>query len=214
MDTTYPLGRLLNHDPRSLGFPAQVGEIAKSVDWKLYAPVLNQEDLGSCTGNAAAQCLNSKPYHKLWSRYYVQADAVDFYSRATKLDPWDGEYPPTDTGSSGLAVAKALKNLGLISSYRHAFGLEHTRAALQSGPVLVGTNWYSSMFAPNLGWVSPKGSPVGGHEYLLVGDNLKGRLKFLNSWGRGWAMKGNFYMSYESFGRLLGEQGDATVLIK
>ncbi|NED51184.1 hypothetical protein G3I24_09730, partial [Micromonospora aurantiaca] len=57
------------------------------------------------------------------------------YSAATRLDEFDGEWPPTDTGSSGLGVAKACKRAGLISGYRHAFGLNAALTALAEQPV-------------------------------------------------------------------------------
>lgn len=212
MTEWHPLGRIVSHDPRSLNFPAATTGTHRPVRWRHWGPVLDQGELGSCTGNAAAQALNSRPLHRA-GRMFRESDAVDFYSEATRLDPWPGEYPPTDTGSSGLAVAKALKNRGLISAYRHAFGLQHTLGALQKAPLLVGTNWTSAMFAPDgRGFVHPEGSAIGGHEYLLIGDDAKDTLTFLNSWSRNWGINGRFYMTYADFDALLQAQGDVMAL--
>ena len=132
---------------------------------------------------------------------------------ATRLDSTPGSYPPDDTGSSGLAVAKAAKGEGLISSYAHAFGIDHALAALMAGPVICGTNWYEGMFTPDpKGLVTISGALAGGHEWALVGVNVTTRiLTSLNSWGSSWGDKGKFYMSWATFTRLLAQQGDVTV---
>lgn len=215
-EVTYRLGRTVNHDPRSLAFPAAVStKPLRPVEWRLNAPVLDQGETSSCTGNAGAQALNSDPYWHAGTPFLTEKDAIHFYTEATRIDPFPGTYPAQDTGSNGLSVAKVLKREGRIRSYTHAFGLDHVRAALQLGPVMVGTMWKSDMFNPDArGTVTPTGDDAGGHEYLLVGDDQKGRLKFLNSWGNGWGKGGFFYMSYDNFSLLLKAQGDATVLVK
>lgn len=212
MKTPFALGRKVNHDARSLAFPAATAPVLKPVSWKHYGPVLDQGNVGACTGNAAAQAMNSRPFHKLRTPYLTEKDALDIYAAATLIDPFPGNYPAQDTGSDGLSVAKVLQSRGFIRAYSHAFGIDHVRGALQLNPVLVGTNWYESMFMPDSkGRVEPRGAVAGGHEYLLIGDDLKGNLKFLNSWSSGWGKKGYFYMSYDAFSQLLHEQGDATV---
>ena len=213
-NTPFPLGRVVNHDPRSLGYPAPVAALKRRVPvlWTMRAPTLNQGDLGSCTGNAAAHALNTDPLFR--GRVFTEDDAVSIYSAATRLDPYPGEYPPTDTGSSGLSVAKVLKDRGEISSYGHAFGLEHFLGALQLNPVLVGIPWHTDMFNPDSrGFVRPTGDVAGGHEILAVGDDAKSVITFQNSWGADWGVSGGrFYMTYKDFRKLLRRDGDATVL--
>ena len=123
--------------------------------------------------------------------------------------------PPTDTGSSGLAVCKAGVQMGYLASYGHAFGFSHFTAALQLSPVIVGTSWTDSMMTPDKnGFVRPKGAAVGGHEYLAIGvDYEHKKLTFLNSWGAGWGDNGRFHMSFAAFSKLLADQGDVTVPI-
>ena len=210
----HPLGRVVNHDPRSLGYPAPVAALKRRVPvlWTMRAPTLHHGELGSGTGNAAAHALNTDPLFR--GRVFTEDDAVSIYSAATRLDPYTGEYPPTDTGSSGLSVAKVLKARGEISSYGHAFGFTHFLGALQLGPVLVGIPWYSDMFSPDSrGFVHPTGEVAGGHEILAVGDDAKSVVAFQNSWGAGWGVAGGrFYMSYADVRKLLKQDGDATVL--
>jgi hypothetical protein len=159
-----------------------------------------------------AQACNLAPLHIAGTRWLKEPQAVALYARATALDPFPGTYPPEDTGSDGLSVCKAAKELGLIDSYAWAFGQEHALDALQLAPVLVGIPWHNSMFRPDKkGYVHPDGNIVGGHEFVLFGDNCKGKLTFLNSWGTDWGVKGRFYMTYDDFGALLADQGDVAV---
>src|SRR5580765_8579725 len=112
------LGRHVEHDPRSFAYKAETAAI-KSVTHRHYGPVFDQGYLGSCTGNAMAQRLMAVPFHHTLKRALTEQDAIDLYSVATVLDGYPGEYPPDDTGSSGLAVMKAAKKAGLISGYSH-----------------------------------------------------------------------------------------------
>lgn len=166
---------------------------------------------GNCTGNAMAQALNTHPLHRARTPYLTEADAVKLYSAATNLDDVPGAYPPQDTGSSGLAVAKAAQQAGYISAYTHAFGIDHVLAALMNGPLLVGTSWTQDMFTPDARhFVRPTGAVAGGHEYLLLGVNVeRGYLTFLNSWGTSFGDRGRFHMTIDDFAGLLADQGDA-----
>ena len=215
---TYGLGRNVEHDPLSRNFPAPIDVPVKTVLWVHKAPVLDQGNLGSCTGNALAQCLNTENFAAVRAAHHggqflTEGDAVSLYSQATRLDNAPGHYPPDDTGSSGLAVCKAGKKQGYLSSYNHAFGLDHLLAALQLQPVIVGTAWYDAMMTPSrYGYVTPKGSVAGGHEYLCLGcDVKKKRLTFLNSWSDTWGLNGRFYITFVNFDKLLADQGDVTV---
>jgi hypothetical protein len=142
--------------------------------------------------------------------------AVSIYGRATVIDPFDGSYPPDDTGSDGLSVCKAAKERGLIASYAHAFGLDHCLGALALSPVMVGSNWYEGMFdASPTGLVEISGPIAGGHEYVLSGiDVARKVVRAHNSWGPDWPRRnanGVFYMSWSTLDRLLQEDGDVTV---
>ena len=58
------LGRHVRHDPRSLAYQVAAVDPATltSVRHVRGIPVLDQGDLGSCTGNAAEGCLGSAPF--------------------------------------------------------------------------------------------------------------------------------------------------------
>ena len=70
-------------------------------------------------------------------------------------------------------VWKAAKQLGLISSYRHAFGVEHALEALVLRPVITGIRWYTSFDTPDsngLVEIASGATVRGGHE--IVADEI------------------------------------------
>lgn len=222
------LGRHVRHDSRSLNFQVQAADPSTltSVRHLRVIPVLDQGDLGSCTGNAAEGALGTTPYFQTLTGLAHaptgdaeedEQQAVQLYSEATQLDDYDGSYPPEDTGSDGLSVAKAAKKAGLISGYQHATSLEAALTALAAGPVITGVNWYDSFDVPSEdGQIAIKhGAQVrGGHEFVVDQLDVENRRVWLaNSWGTGWGIEGRAYMSWDTWGRLLAEQGDVTVFV-
>lgn len=216
------LGRHVEHDPRSKQHPFGVVMAASqmvSITHRRYGSIFDQLDIGSCTGNAGAGAINTVPLHVLRHRALVEKDAVGIYSLATKLDGFDGEYPPDDTGSSGLAAAQALKQMGLITDYRHAFTLAEALTALQIGPVITGVNWYEGFDNPNpnTGMVAIAGQIRGGHEFLIRGIDVRSKitdsiLHCDNSWGLSYGIHGHFKMRVSTWAQLLTEEGDVTIL--
>lgn len=214
------LGRHIGHDSRSRRYAAPVQDISTLTTKRhtRHCEVFDQGNLGSCTGNAALGALGTG---SLWEAvsskevYFTESEAVAIYSAATNVDSYPGVYPPTDTGSDGLSVAKVLQQKGWISGYQHAFTLEAALTALQTTPVIVGVNWYSSMDTPDAGGLVTVGGTIrGGHEFVVDGiDAVAKRVWCTNSWGRSWGLEGTFSMSWDNFGRLLSEDGDATVMV-
>ena len=116
-------------------------------------------------------------------------------------------------------VCKAAKQLGLISSYKHAFGIDHALAALVLRPVITGINWYTSFDTPDpatgLVEIASGATVRGGHEVVADGIDADKQLVWLwNSWGTGWGVGGRFCMSFETWDQLLKERGDVTVPMK
>ncbi|MCX5209825.1 hypothetical protein OG689_11065 [Kitasatospora sp. NBC_00240] len=233
-----PFGRHVEHDPRSLRHAHGVlpKSALRSVNWERRAPILDQGEIGSCTGNAATGLLAtdsagrqattsvtigaagaaaSRGLFAAGEHTLNEAFAVHLYSLATVLDDIPGSYPPTDTGSSGLGAAKALKTLGLATGYTHAFSIAAVASALQAGPVLLGIPWLQSMFEPAADGriVVYKTSKVaGGHELEITGwDAGTDRYWLTNSWGDSWGQSGRGYLAAADLAWLLSQQGDVTV---
>lgn len=216
----YGLGRTLNHDVRSRNFPGEQfdGEWT-SVNWDYAGPVLDQGETNRCTGFTMAHFLNTQ--FGLNARrqlndyeYFDDSDAHIIYSLATTFDEFPGQMPSEDTGSSGLAVAKAAKEMGYISGYNHFFGFDEFLKGLALSPILVGTLWYEGMFTPDAnGLVTIQNSAdAGGHQYLAMGADKETQLiKFLSSWGPDWGKGGYFYLTFAEFAELLSYDGDALV---
>lgn len=222
------LGRHVGHDERSRAYALSEDLLPStytSAVHEVRIPVLDQGDLGSCTGNAAEAFVGCDPLYDavpetLAARptgdaHVDESQAVALYSAATKLDEFRGQYPPTDTGSSGLGVAKAAQKAGLISGYQHAFSLDTALKALSASPLIVGVNWYEGFDQPNAaGFARISGSVRGGHEFLLYGiDAGAQHVLARNSWGTSFGVDGCFSFSFDDLGRLLSEDGDATLFV-
>jgi hypothetical protein len=214
------LGRIVRHDSRSLAYPWQRSGVTLTTQlWARNVPILDQGNVGSCTGNAEAGALGTDPLYATLPAGHPaldEAEALRLYSAAETIDG-DGPYPPNDNGSSGLSVCQAAKNAGLISGYVHCLSLSDVLDALETGPVIIGANWYSSMDSPDssgLVTISSGAWVRGGHEYLCRGKDVAGKMVHLdNSWGTSWGLAGSFSYSWDTLTRLLAEQGDATVSV-
>ena len=227
-----------------------------SVYWKLDIPILNQGNKGKCvaesgteicggadkdgdgptsvtvTAAAATQTDSKIGYSAFDTRkdteYKLDDEFSDrLYEVCTRTDSVQGAYPPDDTGSTGLGLAKALVSLGLAqSSYSHAFSFLAVQTALQNGPVTFGIPWYNSMFDTDPDGhvhVDLSSGLAGGHELVAFAMEMDtARLWFPNHWGS-WGGKppaacGDFttgwgYFTFTEFERLLADQGDATIII-
>lgn len=211
------LGRHVFHDERSKNYEAAQAAKVKSVSHAFHGLPLDQGAVGSCTAEAACGALNTKPTSDklkgaVAGHIFTQDDAYKLYGLETENEgePW----PPNDPGGTGLWVCKAAKQLGWISSYHHAFGLQMALRALVLRPNIWGMNWYQGFDHPDKdGLVKISGQVRGGHEILAVeidaGQQMVG---FVNSWGA-WGLDGTgrFYVGFGDLERLLGEQGDVTV---
>ena len=216
------LGRSVHHDSRSLAYPYRRVSNAPlvSVLHARNAPVWDQGDTGSCTGQAEAGALASDPLFGTLAlagkRPPDEPMALALYSAAERIDGGAG-LPSEDDGSSGLSVCQAAKDNGLISGYVHCFSLADVLDALQSGPVIIGSNWYTSMDEPSSSGmisISPGAQVRGGHETVWRGIDAEARTVFGdNSWGTSFGLHGSMSMAWATLERLLAEQGDGTVSV-
>ncbi|WP_392838603.1 hypothetical protein [Streptomyces sp. LN500] len=237
-DTPPHLGRHLVRDPRSLAYRRPYdGQPLRATEWEPRIPVLDQQNLiaqgiytsrdygldddvdalSSCTGNAATALLSILLTKEQATGAGLNTDnaaaaehyAIGLYADATERDQWqDAQWPSQDVGSSGLGIAKVLRDRGLIDQYGHATTAEELCALLQTGPVLMGLPWFAAFGEPDSSgfvdadpdWAS---SPLeGGHEVCvtaleavatsdgaLIPDQTV--LRFVNSWSSAWADNGS-----------------------
>jgi hypothetical protein len=219
-DRVLPLGRHYAHDSRSAYYEYRGPQATPiSMLWAREIPILDQGDVGSCTGNAEVGLLGSTPFYAPLAaagKVLNENTALALYSAAEVIDG-DGPYPPNDNGSTGTSVMKAAKANKLISGYQHATSVTAMVAALQTGPVIVGVSWYESFDTPAAdGTVAiAKGAQVrGGHEFVIRGVDTAGRLfRADNSWSSSWGDKGSFQFSWDTMATLLGQEGDCTVAV-
>lgn len=205
------LDRLVQFDERSRAFPVRaLVEMKKPRGYTWQCPVnLDQGSEGACVGFAWAHELAARP-----SRVTVTNEIARnrIYREAQKIDEWPGE---AYEGTSVLAGAKVVKQLGGIEEYRWAFGLEDLILAVgYAGPAVLGVNWYTGMFdADRNGYVNVAGNVAGGHAILCHGVNVKSKFFWLfNSWGASWGiLGGRAKITFDDMDRLLHEQGEACI---
>jgi hypothetical protein len=224
------LGRNQWLDGRSLAHMVEndaheMGQAIASQSWERVLAILDQGQLGSCTGNAGAGALGTQPFYDAVGNNVLPAAgdaqagedfAVQLYSDATELDPYPGSYPPDDTGSSGLAICKVLKARGVIKGYRWARSPYGLLRLLQAGPVLQGMPWHEAFFTPDAdGFIDadptwPSSNLAGGHEIEAIGvelddsDAFNSAIVYANSWGTGWGLEGRFKMRLRTYEQLTG----------
>lgn len=218
------LGRHIEHDPRSRDFAFKAKLTPKAtlaaVTHRRYGIIFDQGQIGSCTGNAGGGAHNTVPIYRTGGHTITEPGALDLYELATIIDGFDGHYPDEDTGSSGLAVAKAMRQEGMIGSYKHAFGIDAALAALQLGPVITGIPWYEGFDSPSAsGLVEIGGQVRGGHEIVARGYEPAASpddamILLDNSWGTSYGDNGHFYWTVGTWKRLLAEDGDVTILLR
>jgi hypothetical protein len=214
------LDRIPHFDARSLDFPVRT-LLPRRVErrqrlWALPAGYpLDQGDDGACVGFGYTGELAADP---VVVPDTGQAFAQQLYELARAEDRKMGN--TWAEGASMLAGAKALKNTGKITSYRWAFGIDDVIDTLCTiGPVVLGINWYTSMFQTRTdGLVTITGGLAGGHCILANGywpahPKFGEVIVWTNSWGRSYGLSGVGFIKVADLARLLKEQGEAAIVV-
>ena len=195
-------GRIYQPDPRD-----DLYRMANFVDLSLALPPYkfwpcreadNQGNTPECVGFSWRNWLQAAP---VMVKIGVGLTGDQIYDQA---QPLDGIPMPHD-GSTVRAGAQVLQKAGNIVSYVWAKDVATIKAFVcQSGPIVVGSDWYSGQMNPDSNnFVHVSGSVVGGHAYCLVGwSSVRSAFRILNSWGRGWGQNGRAWISEADFTRL------------
>ena len=112
---------------------------------------------------------------------------------------------------------KVLQSRGYVASYHWGRNIEEvSRAVLDLGPVVLGTNWHQIMSTPNFkGRIKVGGRVVGGHAYLLIGVNLRtGVGTICNSWGMKWGKDGLATITLTDLDYLIQSRGEAALALE
>lgn len=219
------LGRNVNFDSMSELFALQPIDVAvHSIRHPQYIGVLNQGDIGSCTGNAACSCAYHAPFFTPgvpdWDYSPDEDGARRWYHDNTVEDGYSGVWEPDDTGSDGLTSSKVAVAAGVASGYRASLDLDSSIQGLMTAPGITGIPWYKSMFdAPSSGLLTVNMSSglAGGHELVVdevveAGEPGNGTGELLvggdNSWGTDWGFQGRWYLKASDWWALRKQQGD------
>jgi hypothetical protein len=206
-------GRLVEFDKRSRNFPMRSllrGLVPRSYTWRCSIN-LDQGSAPACVGFSITHEAAARPVEVQGLDGKV---ALSIYRRAQKLD----EYPGEDyDGTSVLAGMKAAMEKKWYSEYRWAFGEPDLLLSVgYKGPAVLGINWYSGMMDPDSkGIIRPTGQVEGGHAILCNGISVRsGLYRLHNSWGTGWGLGGDCFISRDDMSRLLSEEGECCIPVK
>jgi len=209
---------IFDKDERSRAYRIGSAVASKAIPrermWKFHGRKMNQGREGACVGFGCVHGLLHDP-PPIPASINTPTFAIDIYHKAQRIDPWPGgAYPGAVKfyeGTSMLAGAKTLVNVGLIENYYWSFSEEEfRRAILTHGVGFVGTKWYSGMNITNRnGVIRVRGSFVGKHLYIVRGYNPTMGYRILNSWGVGWGQGGEAWISRKEMARLLKDGGEA-----
>lgn len=217
------LGRNIGHDPRSRAFAFRAeGDQLASVRHRSNIRTLTQQ-IGKCT---CCTVLKLCTYQHWFTLSREQQAAIvhdpdgmttDWYRETTRNDEFNGEWEPTDTGSSGTSASKTAVRRSFAKGFQHAFSFDDTLAMLAKRALGLGAWWYNTFDQPDhtgLVRLTTTARRRGGHEFVLDELDMEHEQVWgQNSWGDDFGIDGRFRFSFADLEQLLNEDGDSVQLI-
>lgn len=212
------LGRVPHMDQRNHEYPIEVPTVrglvssaARSLglwrrrSWRQWM-YFDQGAAPACTAYGSATFLAAAPLkpHMPWLR---MLDVMAWYKENTAEDRSHGRF--FDGGATTLAAMEVGKRRGYWDEYRWTYDLGVLRTTVHDRqPVIVGTNWYESMWRRSPEGVVtvpfPGERPAGGHLYTIGAYDPKRALYvYRSTWG-----DGDYLIPEELMARLLAEDGE------
>jgi hypothetical protein len=115
-----------------------------------------------------------------------------------------------------------MREVGLLKEWRWNFSADDILLSIPNlGPVVLGINWYDSMYSAPGGVVTVNGSLAGGHCILAMATRKAGvifpdepAICLFNSWGPSWGLNGRGWIRRSALQKLMSEQGEAAVPVR
>ena len=200
----------------------KVLHLPSSVDLRnVDSPILDQGQLGSCTGNGIAGCINFLIkqlvsrlfiyYNERWIEHTIDQDAGanirDGIKSVVKWGvPLEALWPYVISMFTIKPSANAYKaaKLDQVIEYVALNSITEIKNCLAEGfPVVFGTTLYESFESPDVASTGIVPEPqadesvIGGHCMKIVGyDDVKQRFIVANSWNTSWGDLGYCYIKY------------------
>jgi hypothetical protein len=215
------LGRIPSVDFRDRKFlarPKTPPASRTAMQW-ITAKPLDQGDSPMCVAFAWEQYLLSSPV-----RNKLYKTPQELYHEAQAVDEWPDDTPYD--GTSVRAGAKVLSSQQRIKEYNWAFDVDTAiRYVLTSGPIVLGIDWYDTMFYPFVygkdkqHFIRLGGDLAGGHAILCKGVNTKhpcwcgepGAARLINSWGESWGDGGKVWICLKELDKLIKANGECAM---
>ena len=212
--------------PYSAVLSGTTPRVERSLPLPAYRRAYDQASEGACVGFASSWLMsifNRRAYDARW-----------LWNEAKQIDQWAFTNPGDDNGTSVRAAMDVLRTLGHsrvhggrthapalsegILTNRWATTVDEVRTSIADGnPVVLGCNWYVNFDQPKLDggsrhWIGRGnlGSVRAGHAVCVyrASDRMQA-VGIVNNWGTRYPL---VMMPYETLGRLLDEQGEATLV--
>lgn len=181
---------------------------------------LDQGEEGACVGHGWAHEAAAKPVvvrqypRPNFTATGPQTFAFELYDWCRRNDEWVEE---NYDGTSVAAGAKGMVLAGGLLEYRWSHDADELAVAVsRKGPVVIGVDWTTGQFKPDVdGVIHVKGRVEGGHCLLVNGYNTTTRrFRLHNSWGRDWGVNGEALMEHDDMAMLMEAGGEGCLPIR